>query len=195
VDVVSLGHYQGADGFGMGSFADIEQLNKALTAGTGTDSASFTGGRSLTVESLEQTLMTTTYSMEDIVLFKLLKSNPIFGVVDEFTEKSDYGPEYGVAVGETENPLGRDSTYTRRVGQVKFYRVKREVSHVITLLKNITDAEAEEQIDGTMLLVRAIEKALFYGNSSIVAEEIDGIKRIITANGAGQHHRRARPDQ
>jgi hypothetical protein len=80
VDVVSLAHYQGQDGFGIGSFQDIEQLNKALTAGSGTDSSAFSGGRSLTVESLEQTLMTTTYSMEDIVLFKLLKSNPIFGV-------------------------------------------------------------------------------------------------------------------
>jgi hypothetical protein len=88
-----------------------------------------------------------------------------------------------VAVGETESPLGRDSTYNRRVGQVKFYRVRREVSHVITLLKNITDSEAEEQIDGTMLLVRAIEKALFFGNSSILAEEIDGLKRAIIANG------------
>lgn len=187
MDIVSAQHYAGYDGFGSAPFADVEALHKALTAGTGTDAAAFTGGRSLIVESLEQTLMTTTFSMEDIVLFRDLKTNPVFAVVDEWVEKSDYGARYGVAVGESENPGARDSTYNRRTGQVKFYRTQREISHVMTLMKGIVDAEAEEQIDGTMVLVRAIEEALFYGDSSIIAEEFDGLKRVITANGVADN--------
>lgn len=183
MDIVSAQQYAGYDGFGVAPFADVEALHKALTAGSGTDASLFTGGRSLIVESLEQTLMTTTFSMDDIVLFRDLKTNPIFAIVDEWTEKSSYGSRYGVSVGEAENPGARDSTYNRKTGQVKFYRVQREISHVMTLTKGIIDAEAEEQIDGTMLLVQAIEEALFYGNSSIISEEIDGLKRIIATNG------------
>jgi hypothetical protein len=179
VDVVTAQSYAGYDGFGMSPFGDVEALHKALTAGTGTDAASYTNGRSLIVESLENTLMVTTFSMEDIRLFKDLKTNPIFAVIDEWTEKSSYGNRYGVAVGETENPASRDSVYARKIGQAKFYRTKREVSHVMTLMKGIVDAEAEEQVDGTMLLVQQIESALFYGNSSIITEEFDGLKRLI----------------
>jgi hypothetical protein len=187
MDLVTAANYAGYTGFGEMPMAAIDELSKALTAGSGTDSSAFTNGRSLVVESLEQTLMTTTFSAEDIVLWKMLKTNPVFAVVDEWVEKSDYGSRYGVAVSETANPGARDTTYARKVGQVKFYRVQRELSHVMTLTRSLIDAEAEEQIDGTMLLLRAIEEALFYGDSSILPVEIDGLKKIITTNGTSDN--------
>lgn len=182
MDFVTAEAYNGYNGFGIAPFSDIEALNKALSAGTGTDAASFTGGRSLIVESLEETLMVTTYSSQDVVLFKKLKQNPVFAVVDEWVEKSDYGSRYGMSVGETELPGQRDTTYARKVGQVKFYRVRREISHVMTLMRGIVDAEAEEQVDGTMLLIRALEETSFDGNASIIPEEFDGLKQLIPAS-------------
>lgn len=182
MDFVTADQYSGYNGFGISPFADVEALNKALTAGSGTDAASFTNGRSLIVESLEETLMTTTYSSKDVVLFKKLKQNPIYAVVDEWVEKSDYGSRYGMSVGETELPGARDSTYARKVGQAKFYRVQREISHVMTLMRGIVDAEAEEQVDGTMNLIRALEETSFDGNSSIIAEEFDGLRQLIPSS-------------
>lgn len=182
MDFVTAEAYSGYNGFGVAPFSDIEALNKALSAGTGTDAASFTGGRSLIVESLEETLMTTTYSSTDVVLFKKLKQNPVFAVVDEWVEKSDYGSRYGMSVGETELPGARDTTYARKVGQVKFYRVRREISHVMTLMRGLVDAEAEEQVDGTMLLIRALEETSFNGNSTIIPEEFDGLKALIPSS-------------
>jgi hypothetical protein len=187
MDLITAQSYAGYTGFGEMPLAAVDELQKALTAGSGTDSASFSNGRSLVVESLENTLMTTTFSSEDIVLWKMLKSSPVFAVVDEWVEKSDYGSRYGVAVSETGNPGARDSTYARRVGQVKFYRVQRELSHVMTLVRSIVDAEAEEQIDGTMLLLQALEEALFFGDSSILPVEIDGIQKIIKTNGSADN--------
>jgi hypothetical protein len=187
MDLITAQSYAGYTGFGEMPAASVDELQKALTAGSGTDAASFTNGRSLIVESLEQTLMTTTFSAEDIVLWKMLKSNPVYAVVDEWVEKSDYGSQYGVAVSETANPGARDTTYARKVGQVKFYRVQRELSHVMTLTRSIVDAEAEEQIDGTMLLLRALETALFYGDSSILPVEIDGLKKQIVTNGSSDN--------
>jgi hypothetical protein len=181
MDFVTAEQYSGYNGFGVSPFTDVEALNKALTAGTGTDHATFTNGRSLIVESLEETLMTTTYSAQDVVLFKKLKQNPIYAVVDEWVEKSDYGSRYGMASGETELPGSRDSSYARKVGQAKFYRVRREISHVMTLMRGMIDAEAEEQVDGTMLLIRALEETSFNGNASIIAEEFDGLRTLIPA--------------
>jgi hypothetical protein len=78
MDLVTAANYAGYTGFGEMPMAAIDELSKALTAGSGTDSSAFTNGRSLVVESLEQTLMTTTFSAEDIVLWKMLKTNPVF---------------------------------------------------------------------------------------------------------------------
>lgn len=181
MDFVTADAYSGYNGFGVSPFSDVEALGKALSAGTGTDHASFANGRALIVESLEETLMTTTYSAQDVVLFKKLKQNPIYAVVDEWVEKSDYGSRYGMATGEIELPGQRDTTYARKVGQAKFYRTRREISHVMTLMRGIVDAEAEEQVDGTMLLIRALEETAFNGDSSIITEEFDGLKTLIPA--------------
>lgn len=187
MDTISMSMYAGYNGFGQMPLSQVEELQKALTAGTGTDSASFTGGRALTVESLEGTLMTTTFSADDVVLWKMLKSTPVYAVVDEWIEKSEYGDRYGVAVSETGSPGARSSTYNRRTATVKFYRIQRELSHVMTLMRSTVDAEAEEQMDGTMLLLQAIEEALFYGDSDIITEEIDGLTKIITENGSSDN--------
>jgi hypothetical protein len=184
VDIVTAQQYAGYTGFGEMPMAAVEELQKALTAGTGTDSNTFTNGRSLVVESLEQTLMTTTFSADDIVFWKMLKTNPVYAVVDEWVSKDDYGQEYGVAVSETGMPAARDTTYARHTAQVKFYRIQRELSHVITLTRSLVDAEAEEQIDGTMIILRAIEKGLFFGDSSILPTEFDGLKKQILGNGS-----------
>lgn len=187
MELITAQSYAGYTGFGEMPLAAVDELQKALTAGSGTDASTFTNGRSLIVESLEQTLMTTTYSAEDIVLWKQLKNNPVYAVVDEWVEKSDYGDRYGVAVSETGTPGARDTTYARKIGQVKFYRVQRELSHVITLTRSIVDAEAEETIDGTMLLLRAITEALYYGDSSVLPVEFDGLRKTITTNGSSDN--------
>ena len=63
-------------GAGIADMALVEQLNKALTSGYGTDAAAYTGGRALQPESLENSLMTTTFEMKDE--FVLCRGSPVW---------------------------------------------------------------------------------------------------------------------
>jgi hypothetical protein len=180
--MVTSQDYEGMDRFGIASPADIEALGKALTAGSGTDMAALTGGRALTVQSLEQTLMVTTLSAEDIVLFKRLKKFPVYAVVDEWTEKSERGERGRSFAGETDDGNETSSTYARKVGQVKFLSTLRKVSYAKSLEKSIVDVIAEEQVDGTLVILRDAEWALFEGEAAVVTEQFDGLKAIVGAN-------------
>ncbi|MGD9496242.1 MAG: hypothetical protein AB7Y46_08025 [Armatimonadota bacterium] len=161
----------------------LEALRKALTAGTGTDSATFTGGRALVVESLEDTLQDTLWGERHIKLFKRLRSEPIYATVDEWVSRSSYGSPWGHAVGETDSPTVTTADLARQVAMVKFYRDKREVSHVMTLTRSIEDAMAEEEVAGTRTLLGRIEEDLFHGNPSVFPYRIQGLENIIFDQG------------
>ena len=60
------------------SAADVEALNKALSAGTGTDSSQFTGGRALIPEDCEQeTLNILAQSKEDCKVMSSIKTTKV----------------------------------------------------------------------------------------------------------------------
>lgn len=57
---------------GQASMNDVEALNKALSAGYGTDVAGLTGGAALRVQSLDKTLMSVIQDNKHFVLFNKL---------------------------------------------------------------------------------------------------------------------------
>ncbi len=159
-------------------------LNKAISAGSGTDSAAFTGGRSLVVESLEQTLVDVLWSEKHIRAFKLLKSSPTAAIVDEWTVRDDYGSEFGGATTETANPPEHTASLARKFETVCFYRTKRGVSHPMTLMQTINPAaEVEEEQSGTRQLLGMLERDIFVGDQSVYPQRIKGLQSIITAQG------------
>jgi len=169
---------------GMADLALVEELNKALTSGYGTDAASFTGGRALQPESLENYLITTTFEFKDeFILWGMLKKSRTPSVVDMWNERSDHGgSRYGAAVGETSNPNNSVSTLARKTANVKYLRVHREISHVMTVVDSIPDAIAEEEESGTLSLLRTAEKLFYVGNSTIIPQEYDGLDTLVGAN-------------
>lgn len=166
---------------GMG----VEEMLKAITAGTGTDAANFTGGRAMTLESLEGTLQDTLWNeRRHIILFNKLKSSPLYAVVDEYTTRDDYGGEFGIAVGETANPPISTSAIQRHVDYCAFYRSRREVSHVATLVNMIDPgAEAAEEQSGTRQILGAVERDLFTGNRDVFPTRMRGLLTHIMAQG------------
>lgn len=71
--LVSWRDYDGVEGFGNASRGDVEDLNKALTAGQDQNppgSVTAGDGFALRVESLERTLRNTTFRMEHLRFFK-----------------------------------------------------------------------------------------------------------------------------
>ncbi|MDP3327191.1 hypothetical protein [Parvibaculum sp.] len=166
----------------------VQELQKALTAGYGTDVASLTGGGALRIQSLERTLLSTIQENKHFKLFNQFAKTSATATVDEWTEQSGVG---GFMGGSTNSETGviNDATgsYARRTGQVKYLMTRREVSFVTTLQNSQVEAEATEQQNGALQLLTDAEFLSFEGDSAVVPTEFDGIYAQLAAGiAAGQ---------
>ena len=173
---------------GAMSFTDVQELNKALTAGYGTDVSTLTGGGALRIQSLDKTLMAVVQENKHFVLFNMLSKGDATATVDEWTEQSGVGGFLGGSTNsETGNIAATQGTYNRRVGLVKYLMTQRQVSFVQTLQNTITDSEAVEENNGALQLLTDAEYLCFEGDSTVVPTEFDGIYAQINGfNGGAQ---------
>lgn len=162
--------------------SEVEALQKALTAGYGTDPATLTGGSALRVQSLDKTMFSTIQENKHFKLFNCLVKTNATATVDEWTEQSSVGGFLGGSTNtEAGNIRAADGQYTRRTALVKFLMTRREVSFVVTLGTNIASAEAVEQQNGAIQLLSDAEYLSFEGDSAVVPTEFDGIDAQIRA--------------
>ena len=188
---VSWRDYSG-EGFGAASIEDVNNLNKALTAGSAQNapgSATAGDGFAMRVESLEQTLKNTTFRMEHVRLWKGIPKVAAMNTVEEYNQVQEYGQAgMGAFLSEGTLPSETDATYERKYAQVKFLGTTRKVSHVMSLVKPAHgNMIAQETVNGTMYLLRQLERSLFTGDSAIDALEFDGFDKLIT-DGAPANH-------
>lgn len=189
-EMISWRDYDGVDGFG-GSSTDVRDINRALdkslTAGAAVNapgSAVAGDGFALRVESLERTLKNTTYKMEHIRLWKAVPKLAAYNTVEEFNQIQSYGenPDAGF-IEEGDLPESDDSTYQRKYSVVKFLGTTRKVTHVMSLVKPAHGSViAQETINGTMHLLRIVERALLYGNSELSDLQFDGYEKLLMDN-------------
>lgn len=177
-NMVSLRDYEGIQGFGMSSAQDVENLNKALSAGTQNPPTS--GGNVLRVESLEATLRVVTTTLGHIQFWKMVPKLPAFSTVEEYNRLTDYGAEAGAFTNEGDLPETQDSTYERKTALVKFLGTTREVTHPMTLVRPAHgNAIGLETQNGAIWLVQQLEKALHFGRSDMISQEFDGLSKQI----------------
>ena len=162
-------------GFAEGNMETLELLNKALTAGSGVDASGFTGGRALIPESLDTTLVNILWTQDEARLFQRLKKQPISSPVHQWDDRTDVGARDGAWVAEGGASIEADQTITRRYQTAKYLQTLREVTLQASISKMIENAMTIEQNAGALWIVREVEKALFYANSSYVEEQPDGL--------------------
>lgn len=165
---------------GQTSPEDLDNLNKALAAGsiTGRETTNLTtaSGSPLKVESLEKTLKVLTYSENDILFWKNIPKMPAFNTVEEYNQLTSYGQERGGFNNEGELPIEEDSTYVRRSQQVKFLGVTKSVTHPMTLVNTMIGNAIDREVkNGTLWILRKLDKALFSGNADIIPQEFNGL--------------------
>lgn len=174
--------FAGGASTGTVGLDQLQEMQKALTAGYGTDMSTLTGGAALRIQSLDQTMQATIQSNPDFVLFNKLAKPHAGATVDEWTEMSAIG---GFLGGTTNTETGViqpfTGTYNRRVGQVKYLMTQRQVSLVQTLQSAIADSEAIEYQNGAMQLLTDAEYLCLEGDSTVVPTEFDGIYAQMTA--------------
>lgn len=166
---------------------DLAALSKALEAGqlTGrnlTNSAT-SGAQALKVESLENNLKLLTFKESDIVLWKRIPKLPAYNTVEEYNQLSSYGADRGGFTNEGELPEEEDSVYIRRAQLVKFLGVTKSITHPMTLVNtNIGPIMQREITNGTMWILRKINKSLTMGNENIIPQEFNGLYAQHAAN-------------
>lgn len=166
----------------------IAELQKALTAGYGTDVSTLTGGSAFRIQSLDKTMQATIQENKHFRLFNELAKTGAGATVDEWTEQSGVGGFLGGST-NTETGVIEESTgvYARRVGMVKYLMTKRQVSLVSTLGNNIANSEAIEQQAGAKQLLTDAEYLSFEGDEAVVPTEFSGIYAQMAAGvAAGQ---------
>lgn len=169
-------------GFSQGSTDVISALHKALSAGSGVDAAAFTGGRALIPESLDTTLVNVLWNQEEAKLFKALKKQPVKSPVHQWTKRTDVGASDGAWVAEGGDSIEADQTIQRMFAVMKYLQTLRKVTLQMTLTNSIEDSIALEKQAGALWIIKQVERALFNGDSSVVAEEPDGLDKLITTN-------------
>lgn len=189
--MVSFSDYDGIEGYGSGSQQEVEELNKALAAGQDIGAPTVAPGEGfpLRVESLENTLKVTTFTAKEIMFWRRITKIPAYNTVEEHNEQSSYGVnEDSGFITEGALPESDDSTYARKYAVVKFLGTTRAVTHVMSLVRPAHgNVIANETVNGTLHLLRILEKALYYGDSSLSAVQFDGFVKLLTDNVSSDH--------
>lgn len=189
--------FENINGFGIGSGAEVNDLNKALSAGYGTSPDTQVNGGAFRVESLENSLKVLTYSDQHVKLWKKIPKIQAFNTVEEYNQLLSYGSDGGGFLAEGELPDTQDSVYQRKAAFVKFIGTTREVTHPMTVVNSAHgDVISRMNQDGILWMMRKIENGLFWGNSKLAPGgneyvEFDGLDNLIDKGNVidlkGQH--------
>ena len=197
MDTVSWRDYQGMADFGglfveddgggdlsqgITTQGDIDALNKALIAGSAINNPGSAPGEGfpLRVESLDQTLYNTQYKAKDIKFWKALAKDAAYNTVEEYNRLDEYGNGESIYIPEGALPVEDDSEYSRQYTRIKFMGTTRRVTHVMSLLRAAHgNAVARETVNGTMFLLRQIERGLFTGDENMISVQFDGIETLM----------------
>jgi len=158
----------------------LQDIAKALEAGSLSGQATMNrtdlSGSPLKTESLDSTLRVTTFQESEIVVWKRIPKSAAYSTNEEYNQMTDYGSDVGGFYGEGETPNEEDSTYVRRQQLVKFLGVKKGVTHVMTLTQTmIGNAIAQEAKNGTMWILRKLNRSIVDADSRIIPNAFNGV--------------------
>lgn len=152
---------------GLVSTQDVENLNKAITAGYGgagkpTD---LTYGGVLQAESLEATLKSVTFDMKNLKMWPAISVDKAYNLFEQYNRLISYGSDSAPYIGEGGAPIEEDSTYVRDGQKIVFFGTRRKVSHQMTLVRTtVGDIVAQQAKEGTMHLLKNVEREMYWGH-------------------------------
>lgn len=167
----SFDNQQFSDGFGSASQAEVDELNKALSAGTGYTGAptSLSGGGVLQVESLEPSLKAVTFEMKILKVWPLINKTQAYNTVEEYNRQLSYGEQTNGGFFDADSgaaPNSHDANYSRNLEIVRYIGTTRVVSHPLTLVRSNHGPVIAQQIkNGNMWILEQIERQLFEANA------------------------------
>lgn len=199
------GNFVNFDGFGAASVNEtqVDDLNKAITAGTGYAGApgNLTGGGALQMESLDTSLKSVTFEMKNLRLWPILSKDQAYNTIEEYNRQDSFGDQSRGFVAESALPRSQDANWSRQLEQVRFIAVTREISDVMLMVRTAHgDAEAQQVRAGTMRILEIVERSLMDGRGHYSHNGVfDGAESAINAadlswNGLSRQIRRGEAD-
>ena len=153
------------------------KLQKAMQTG---DSMKFNAAPGnaypLKPESLDKTLINTSYTMDDIQLFKMIHREPVDNSITQHNELTSYGENPGGGFFPEGGAPPQDSaTFVRQMNQIKYQGVAGGITHQLSLQNTINESALTlETQTRTMHLLGKIERSLWHADSRLSALQYDG---------------------
>lgn len=182
-----MGFFDGTSSGEM-STPEVNELQKALSAGYGTDSAQFTGGRALIPENLESEVVNVVSQLkEDCKVMNKVKKTPVKSTVHEVNLRTGHGDFRFVTVAEGGQSVDTNQSLERKPFNMKYMQTRRSVTKQMEVSETFEGALASEKISGVETIVKSAEYQCFHGDSAIVPTEFDGF--IASINKAKEEDR------
>ena len=171
------------------SAGEVNELQKALAAGYGTDSSQFTGGRALIPENLESEVVNIVAQLkEDCKVMNSVKKTPVRSTVHEVNLRIGHGDYRHLSVAEGGASIDTDQSLERKTFAMKYLQTRRSVTKQMEAAETFEGALASEKLAGVETIIKGAEYQCFHGDSSIVPTEFDGfLASIKKANAADQN--------
>lgn len=172
------------------SAGEVNELQKALSAGYGTDSSQFTGGRALIPENLESEVVNVVAQLkEDCKVMNSVKKTPVHSTVHEVNLRTGHGDYRHLSVAEGGASIDTDQSLERKTFAMKYLQTRRSVTKQMEAAETFEGALASEKLSGVETIIKGAEYQCFHGDSSIVPTEFDGfLASIKKANAADQNN-------
>ena len=155
-------------------------LEKALSAGYGTDASQFTDGRALQPEDLESTLINVLDVLQDdCKVFNSIYRQPSRSTVHQYNRRTGVGDDEFNFIGEGEEIREGDQDIERKILEQKYIGTIGRITKQAELVESMEDMYNAEKVACTMRVVKSAERAFFHGNSAVVPKQFDGFQKII----------------
>lgn len=167
---------------------EMGELQKALSAGYGSDASTLQGGSALRIQSLDNVLQATVQDNSHFSLFNMLAKPKATAVLDEWTEQSSIGGFLGDSYNDQDGAAEESNgDYQRMTGRVKYMTTYRKIPIVLQTQNNIVDATALETTTGAKQLLSSIEFGLYEGDDDVLPKSFPGIRKQIESLGSADH--------
>lgn len=169
-----------------GSSAESEAIQKALTAGYGTDAATMINGRAMIPENLEATTVNVVAALkEDCKVVNMLKKEPSNSTIHEYNRRTEHGDHRFLSVPEGGSSQETNQSVERATLAMKYLQTRRSVTKQMEVVRTFEGALASEKMSGVETIIKGLENQCIHGDSSVVPTEFDGlIKQILGSSNA-----------
>lgn len=177
---------QDTSGYGVSNQAQIEALQKALSAPGSTDDLYDTAGGAITMQSLEGMLADLTLNQSDFTFWHDVNKIKAFSTVEEYNQQIGVGITDGGFVDQIENPEARDVDIQKQIAIVKFMSEMWTVGDVAEATRRMVDERTRQQRGAMTRLLRNLNIAMYSGNSTWIPKSIDGLAKTISGQSSDQ---------